>query len=169
MINNVIKGKGFLGLLNYSFNGSNNSDPSRGSLIASNMAGTTPRQLSAEFGTLRRMRPTLGKAVAHISISLSPEDRNLTDEDFTEIATAYLNHMGFADCPFVAVRHDDTEHQHIHIIASRINTNGDCVNDSNDYRRGEEIMRLLEQKFALTPVKSSTESKKKARPERKYN
>ncbi len=158
MINKVIKGKGFRGVLDYLFNGSNNSDPSRGNLIASNMAGTTPKQLSSEFATLRKMRPTLGKAVAHMSISLSPEDRNLTDAEFSEIATEYLNDMGFANCPFVAVRHNDTEHQHIHLVVSRIDFNGACVLDSNDFRRGEAVMRVLENKYKLTTVKSPAES-----------
>jgi len=142
----MIKGTGFRGVLDYLLNGTKNSAPNRGQIIVSNMAGTTPRQLSSEFGTLRKMRPALCKAVAHMSISLSPEDRNLTDAEFSQIATEYLNDMGFANCPYVAVRHNDTEHQHIHLVASRIDFNGACVSDSNDYRRGEAVMRNLEKK-----------------------
>lgn len=166
MIQKVVKGKGFRGVLDYLFHGTKNTSPDRGELIASNMAGNSPRQLAKEFATLRKMRPTLGKAVAHISISLSPEDRHLTDEELSAVATTYLDHMGFDDCPFVAIRHNDTRHQHIHIVASRIKTNGECVRDSHDYKRGEAVMRLLEQQFALKPVQPSEGAPVKA-PTRK--
>ena len=167
MIQKVINGKGFRGVLDYLFHGTKKTSPYRGNLIASNMAGKTPRQLAKEFGTLRKMRPTLGKAVAHISISLSPEDRHLTDIEFSAVAETYLDQMGFDDCPFVVIRHDDTpNYQHIHIVASRIKTSGECVSDSHQYRRGEAVMRLLEQQFALKPVKPSKEAPAKA-PSRK--
>lgn len=160
MIQKVVKGRGFRGVLVYL------TSQDRGKLIASNMAGENPRELAREFATVRRMRPALGKAVAHISISLSPEDRNLTDEEFSAVATTYLEHMGFNDCPFVAIRHNDTQHQHIHIVASRIKTNGEVVSDSQDYKRGEQILRILEKNLELIQIQPSVMAKHKS-PTRK--
>lgn len=127
------------------------------------MVGENAKDLAREFFSLRSMRKSLGRAVAHISISLSPEDRNLSDEEFSQVATTYLDRMGFSDCPFVAIRHEDTEHQHIHIVASRIKaTNGEVVSDFNDFRRGEAVMRQIETDLSLKKVKSSKEATRKS-------
>jgi hypothetical protein len=64
MIATISKGKGARGLLAYLV-----GDPKlpRGIRVAGNMAGRTLRELAAEFGLVRKMRPTLGRAIAHVS------------------------------------------------------------------------------------------------------
>jgi hypothetical protein len=160
MIAKLVKGSGFRGALGYLMEGPKKAPREQSHLIATNMAGRTPRQLSQEFGVLRRLRPTLGKAVCHASISLAPEDRSLTDEEFSFIAKKFLAGMGFADCPFIAVRHEDTTHQHIHVLVSRITTSGEVVGDKNDFTRAEKIMRELEHAYMLrAPTQLPTERK----------
>ena len=69
MIGKIIKGNGFRGALEYDLG------KDGGRLIASNMAGTTPRELAMEFGAVRRVRPNLRKAVLHVSLAACPGDR----------------------------------------------------------------------------------------------
>ena len=160
MIAKLVKGSGFRGALGYLMEGPKGGSREHSHIITTNMAGETPRQLSQEFGVLRRLRPTLGKAVCHASISLAPEDRSLTDEEFSFIAKRFLAGMGFADCPFIAVRHEDTTHQHVHVLVSRINTSGEVVSDKNDFTRAEKIMRELEQVYMLrAPTQLPTQRK----------
>lgn len=156
MIGKIVKGSGFRGAANYLLTGRTPTSGRRGAIIGSNMAGTTPRQLASEFAALRKLRPTLGKAVLHVSLSPSPEDRPLTDAEFADIGRRYLEGMGFGECPFVVVRHDDTDHPHIHLLASRITTSGDVVSDKNDFRRSEALIRQLETAFGLAAVAPST-------------
>lgn len=156
MIGKLVKGTGFRGAVNYLLSGKTRTSGTRGVIIASNMAGTTPRQLANEFGALRKLRPTLGKAVFHASLSPSPEDRMLTDAEFAALACRYLESMGFADCPFVIVRHDDTSHAHIHLLASRITTGGGVVSDKQDFKRSEAVIRRLETEFGLSRLAPST-------------
>lgn len=151
MIAKLTKGKGFKGVLAYLLEGSKPTPMPRGKIVLTNMTGNTPITFAREFGQLRSLRAGLNKAVSHASISLSPEDRTLSDEDFSVIAKRFLDEMGYQDCPFVVVRHHDTEHQHIHIVASRITLKGEVVSDAHDYRRAEVVMRQLEEDYGLHP------------------
>ena len=71
------------------------------------MAGHTPRELAAEFGEIRKLRPNLGKAVLHVSLSAAPGEK-LTDEQWREIGKRYLDGMGLGENQFVITRHTDT-------------------------------------------------------------
>lgn len=151
MIAKLIKGKGFKGVLAYLVDGKEASSTARGQVILTNMASNTPKSLAREFGQLRSLRAGLNKAVFHASISLSPEDRQLSDSEFSAIAQNFLDGMDYHDSPFVVVRHHDTDHQHIHIVASRITVKGEVVSDAHDFRRAETAMRKLEEQYGLHP------------------
>ena len=66
MIAKLVKGRGFRGALEYDIT------KEGGRIISSNMAGEKPRELAAEFGEIRKLRPNLGKAVMHVSLSAAP-------------------------------------------------------------------------------------------------
>ena len=159
MIAKLIKGKGFKGVMAYLLEGSKPTPTPRGQLILSNMTGNTPKALAREFGQLRSLRAGLNKAVFHASISLSPEDRAFSDTEFSAIAQRFVDEMGFQDCPFAVVRHHDTDHQHIHIVSSRITLKGDVVSDAHDFRRAETIMRKLEEEYGPHPPAERMEKK----------
>ncbi len=153
MIVKATKGKGFRGALEYVLNGPADGSKNKWAVvIGSNMAGQTARELAAEFGALRKLRPNLGKAVAHFSLSLPPSEGLISDEGFQSIALRFLDGMGFTDVPYLIARHHDTEHQHVHIIASRVRTDGSVVSDKNDYRRAESLAREIEMEFELIPL-----------------
>jgi hypothetical protein len=96
------------------------------------------------------MRPQLNKACFHVSIGLPPGE-GLEDEKWEEFATEYMQRMGFKNAPWLAVKHDDTEHKHIHIVALRIDSEGKSITDSKDYERGAVILQDFEQRWNLTP------------------
>ena len=151
MIGKQVKGKSFRGVLNYLH------DREHSRIIGGNMAGDTPRVMSAEFAVARRLNPQLEKAVYHSSLSL-PKDEHLDDETWNQIASDYLEGMEFVGSQYVVYRHSDRDHDHIHIVASRIRiTDGTTVNDSWDYVRSEQLIRELEQEYELTPTASSNQ------------
>lgn len=155
MIAKAVKGKGFRGALEYDLG------KEQGRVIDSNMAGQTPRELAAEFGEIRKLRPNLGKAVLHVSLSAAPGEV-LSDEQWRSVGTTYLHGMGFTDNQYVMTRHADTEHEHIHILANRITLRGSVVSDGQDYKRQEAIMRKIEQEYGLTRVMPSRDAERKA-------
>ena len=151
MIGKQVKGKSFRGVLNYLH------DHEHSRIIGGNMAGDTPRIMSAEFAVARRLNPQLEKAVYHSSLSL-PKDEHLDDETWNAIASEYLEGMEFVGSQYVVYRHSDKDHDHVHIVASRIRiTDGTTVSDSWDYVRSEQLIRELETKYELTPTVSSNE------------
>lgn len=150
MIAKMIKGRGFRGVLEYALR------QEKGHILMSNMAGDNPRTLAREFGEVRKQRESLTKAVFHASISISPTE-NLTDEQWCEVTQKYVAGMGFGGSQYVSIKHTDTEHPHIHIIANRVSVNGKTVSDSMDYKRQEAIMRQLEREYNLKMVKSSND------------
>ncbi|MBA3920279.1 MAG: relaxase/mobilization nuclease domain-containing protein [Nostocaceae cyanobacterium] len=64
---------------------------------------------------------------------------------------------------FFIARHSDKNHDHTHIVASRVNNlNGKSIRTWNNYAHSEHSARVLEREFNLTQVQSSWESKRKA-------
>jgi hypothetical protein len=156
MIGKQVKGQSFRGVLNYLHH------KEQAQLIGGNMVGQTPRTLAAEFGVARALNPQLTKAVYHASLSL-PKEEQLDTERWNAIATDYMNGMGFQDSQYVVYRHGDKDHDHIHIVASRIRiSDGTTVSDSWDYPRSEKLIRALEKQYDLTPVPPSKSKHRKA-------
>lgn len=159
MIAAIVKGTGFRGAAEYVFHGRKGEKQERGEIVFSNMAGRMPRELACEWGAFRRMRPKLGKAVCHVSLSLAPEDETLSDADWSVIAQRFMEELGFAECPFMAYRHNDTDHGHIHLLASRVDMAGNVVSDRHDFARAEKILRRIEVDYKLRQVTSSQDKK----------
>lgn len=91
------------------------------------------------------------KPMMHISLNPHPDDR-LSDTDFTRLAHEYMEKMGFADLPYLIVKHEDINRHHVHIVALRVGTDGRCISDSNNFYRSKNICRELEKKYGLRPA-----------------
>ena len=91
------------------------------------------------------------KPMMHISLNPHPDDR-LSDTDFTRLAHEYMEKMGFADMPYLIVKHEDINRHHVHIVALRVGTDGRCISDSNNFYRSKNICRELEKKYGLRPA-----------------
>lgn len=115
----VKRGNGFRGVLNYAFGDS--KDPE---IFGGNLTGNNPQELAAEFGIFREMRPSAKNPVWHCSLS-SPSGEVLTADQWRAVTEDFMSIMGMSENPFVFVRHNDTDHDHGHIIASRINLHGE--------------------------------------------
>lgn len=90
-----------------------------------------------------------------------PEKR-ISDTKLNQLVDEFIE----AELPaydFFIARHSDKEHDHTHIVASRVNNlDGKSIRTWNNYAHSEHSARLLEREFNLTPVQSSWESKRKA-------
>lgn len=90
------------------------------------------------------------KRYAHITLNL-PHGEQLENTKFYEVAKEYMEQMGYGEQPYVVVRHDDTKHEHIHIVSTTITDDGSSINLSHDYRRNVATQKYLEKTFGLTP------------------
>lgn len=92
----------------------------------------------------------------HISLNFALNDK-LTKEKLVEIASVYMNKIGFGEQPYLVYKHLDAGHPHVHIVTTNIQKDGRRIsihnlgrNESNKARREIEttfgLIRAEDQK-----------------------
>lgn len=140
----VVEGKGFRGVLNYVLGAEKQAQ-----IIAGTMIGQTPRELATEFGIGRQLRPDIEKPVWHVSLAAAPGE-SLSAEKWEAVVNDFMTDMGLRDNPYVVVKHTDTAHDHVHIIASRIGIDGALWDRKWKAYRAIEATQKIELKHGLT-------------------
>ncbi|QNK76903.1 relaxase/mobilization nuclease domain-containing protein [Winogradskyella sp. PAMC22761] len=99
----------------------------------------------------------------HIKIRIAPEDKGkLNAQNWIDISNEYAKKIGFQDNPFVIYMHEkDSDKEHIHIVASRIQSNNLAVKDNYTHYRNMDFCRDIEKKYNLRRVKRVLETVKK--------
>lgn len=100
------------------------------------------------------------KPVFHAMLSLRPGEA-LTLPQWRHAVTKYMTDLGFDETnQFVAVMHQDKDHQHVHIVANRIRLNDDfsMVKDSNERNVSLESVSRIEDRFGLTKAPKPEDS-----------
>ena len=113
--------------------------------------GSGPVDTRRAYEDFMRWIPTSSRTerpMMHISLNPHPDDR-LSDTDFTRLAHDYMQMMGFADMPYLIVKHEDIDRHHVHIVALRVGTDGRCISDRNNFYKNKKVCRELEQKYGL--------------------
>ena len=88
------------------------------------------------------------KPVVHNSLNPHPDDV-LTDMEMENITREYLERMGYGNQPYMVYKHEDIDRHHLHIVTVRVDDNGKCISDKNNYYRSKQITRELEKKYGL--------------------
>ena len=118
----------------------------------STFAGTTPKEIAAEFGALRKLKPNLGKAVAHLILSPGPDDRVLSKDEWKRALDLALAEHGATEAPHAAYLHADTDHPHLHVFFSRITPAGQVISDSLSFQKNRLATKKITQELQLTPL-----------------
>ena len=146
----VNRGDGFSGLIAYAFGGENTK---RGEIVGGNMAGKNEAALIKEFALVRRLRPDAVRPVWHCSLAM-PKNEKLSSGAWNSVCDGFVKKMGFSDfTPYIAVRHSDTDHDHVHIIASRIGIDSKLWLGKWEARTAIEATQILEKEHGLTVTK----------------
>ncbi|MFP1722910.1 relaxase/mobilization nuclease domain-containing protein [Lonsdalea quercina] len=97
------------------------------SFICSNMSAdkNNVSDLTDEFKAVSGFRQDIKKPVFHAFLSV-PKDEHLTDQEWEDIAKDYLKEMNIdiEKHQYICVRHNDTDKEHIHIVANRVGLDG---------------------------------------------
>lgn len=92
----------------------------------------------------------LKNPVYHISLDFAHEDTpKLTDALMVEIAREYMRRMGIVNTQYIVSRHTDKEHQHLHIVANRVDNDGNTISDRNDAIRNVAVCKALTREYGL--------------------
>ena len=121
--------------------------------ICSNMASdyNNVSDLTDEFKTVSSFRQDIKKPVFHAFLSL-PKNEHLTDQQWEEIAKDYLKEMNIdiEKHQYICVRHNDTDKEHIHIVANRIGLDGSVWHGQHSAFNTIAACERLEVKHGLT-------------------
>ena len=132
------------------------------------LVGYERLQVQREIQASLDRRPDISRPVLHAILSAPAQDQ-VTAREWSEMVGEYMERMGYAEVPYVAVRHKDTEHDHVHIVASRVRPDEKVVSDSFEMYRSQEIMRDFEERLSLTKVRSSWEVKRQRKSQNEYH
>lgn len=95
------------------------------------------------------------RPVYHLAIAAADQDRQLSDEQWAEIAAEYVDRIGLAPrgdeaaVRWIAVRHADN---HVHVVATLARQDGKRVWPRNDFYRSREASRAVEARYGLRPT-----------------
>lgn len=99
------------------------------------------------------------KPVFHLSLSFPSDERELSDNELSQIAREFMTKFGFGEHPYAVYRHKDTSHPHIHIVSTRISWNGEYKNVHQEHRLTGKIAGEIEEKYGLIRVDRSKKKK----------
>ena len=164
----IKRGKQFAGVVLYSLK-SGSHHKITPYIIGGNMTGSTAAELISEFEGTRLLRPGVAKPVWHNSLRL-PKGETLSVRQWAAFADDYMTRMGFTETHLRCyIMHDDSDGQHIHIIANRINMVGwKLYLGKNENLISTRIISELEKVHKLTQTTSaiSSHSQEKRKPSR---
>ncbi|RKR81853.1 relaxase/mobilization nuclease-like protein [Mucilaginibacter gracilis] len=158
MVAKIIAGKSLRGALHYNEN--KVLEGKAELILASGFAGDIERmnfnQKLHRFGNLLMLSPNVKTNTLHISLNFDAAER-LTDEALQKIAITYMDRIGFGDQPFIAYRHNDAGHDHIHLVTTNIQANGKRIDLHNiGANQSERARKEIEEEFKLVKAQSKT-------------
>ncbi|HLT86501.1 MAG TPA: relaxase/mobilization nuclease domain-containing protein [Sphingobacterium sp.] len=78
--------------------------------------------------------------------TISCKGKEYDKHQLTDIAHKWIDKMGYGKNPYVIIYHNDTDNNHVHIVSSRIGTDGKKINNSNDrYRSVSYINEIVKE------------------------
>lgn len=146
----ITKGKNFKTIVNYIFSPGEKNKPDRFEWIGGTLGSNNPQEIIEDFDTVQRLRPHIEKPSWQCSLTL-PKGEYLSDGKWESVAEDFMEKMEFSEhTPYTIVRHNDTEFDHVHIVASRIPMTGPVWTGKNDVFKAIAATQELEEKYNLT-------------------
>ena len=154
MIAKTKVGKSFGGLVKYAL------DPKKNPEILDSKGVRTDRHQHAtqDFNFCRELKPSIGKAVWHTSLSFAYQDK-VDNNKMKAIAQEFIQGIGLDNSQYLIVRHHDAQHEHLHIIGNRVQLNGEVVPDQFSVNRSAKLSDQLEEKYQLIIARNQKSKK----------
>jgi uncharacterized pyridoxamine 5'-phosphate oxidase family protein len=128
-------------------------------------------QYIAYLTKVATLNPNVRLKQFHVVLSTKGQEHD--KEELKRIGEAYLKRMGYGENPYLMYFHQDTANNHIHIVSTRVNTEGVKIDHNFEKRRSlqniESIMKQIPElkqtgdtlKKELLAYRFSTESQLK--------
>jgi hypothetical protein len=146
--NKIKRGSGFKGVISYSL------DHDDAEILGGTVSSKSVDAITREFVTVSSLRSDIDKPVWHNSLRL-PKGEKLSNQQWLNIASDYMNEMKLDQNQWIAIKHDDPKGEHIHIVANRINADQSVYLGKNENLKSTRVISALEIKHGLTITKSA--------------
>src|SRR5688500_3051205 len=103
----------------------------------------------------------------HISLNFGLEEK-IGREKLTEIASVYMEKIGFSEQPYLVYQHLDAGHPHIHIVSTNIQKNGKRISLHN-IGRNQSTQARKEVEIAYGLVKAEEQQENQSEEVRPLN
>ena len=144
-------GKSIRGILHYNENKVATGEASL--IMASGFAGEINDmnfgQKLQRFLHLTMLNPRVKTNALHISLNFDSSEK-LDNEKLQRISITYMERIGFGDQPFLAYRHYDAAHQHVHLVTTNVQRDSKRIDLHNIGRDlSEPARKAIEKEFNL--------------------
>lgn len=101
------------------------------------------------FETNNQLNKMAATKTLHVSLNFDPSEK-LPENKLVEIASMYMDKIGFGQQPFLVYKHEDAGHPHIHIVSTTIKEDGRRINTHNIGRnQSEKARKEIEHQYGL--------------------
>ena len=97
-------------------------------------------QKIAGFDNLNILNDRAATKTLHVSLNFDPSEK-LSNNKLSEIASLYMDKIGFGEQPYLVYQHHDAGHPHLHIVSTIIQQDGSRINTHNIGRNQSEKAR----------------------------
>lgn len=131
-----------------------------GEILASNNCLGNSAEISLQMEKNNRLNDKCLKNTFHIKIRIAPEDKGkLNSADWIAISNKYAEKIGFQKNPFAVYIHEEnSDKDHVHIIASRIMDTNLAVKDNYTHYKNMDFCREIEKEYNLRQVNRKLEA-----------
>lgn len=106
-------------------------------------------QKLAGFERLNSLNERATTKTLHVSLNFDPSEK-LAENKLLQIASDYMQKIGFGNQPYLVYKHEDAGHPHIHIVSTTIKQDGSRINTHNIGRnQSEKARKEIEQTYGL--------------------
>jgi hypothetical protein len=169
MVARIRSGKSLKGAINYN---EHKVKESKGELILAKGYTKNIDQLkfNDKLNRLQKLADLNTRASTHcLHVSLNFDvTENISQEKLQQIAMTYMEKIGFGNQPFLVYQHHDAAHQHVHIVSTNIQKDGNRISMHNLGRvQSEKARKEIEISFGL--VKAGDRQQKQLQPLKPIN
>lgn len=118
--------------------------------MSRNMIYRISRIIGQSFEVQASCHP-LDKSVRHYIMTFPPEDREMLEDSsrIRQIVKEYMAVQGMLNTQYLVVRHNNTDHPHVHIVFNPINNDLDVIKQSVQFKKNEKLCKELTKKYGL--------------------
>ncbi|HEV3412191.1 MAG TPA: relaxase/mobilization nuclease domain-containing protein [Puia sp.] len=120
-------------------------------LYQEGVRGHNYRLAARDFEVVAQLHETIGKPVFHAVLTFHRKEE-LDNGRKVELALKYFDGVGMVNTQLLIAAHNDARHEHVHLLANRIDYDGKPIHNFPEVLRGRDTVQQLNDEYGLVPV-----------------